>query len=258
MANKRTIKWEEDVLLEDALKQYNCQGFQRAEILSFVMRDFPLYRWSMRTLDRRLRYFNIYRTDPSVTAEQLKSAVEEETLGPGRLLGIRAMQNTVRQKHKLNVPREAVHAMMYFVDPAGLEGRNPAVKKHRRVKGNFTTKGPNWVFSLDGHAKLMGYQKSTFPLAIYGCIDTASRKIMFLKVWTSNSDPKLVGKWYFEFILENMFVPAKIRIDKGTETGEMATIHAFLRRNHGDMDPADTVIYGPSTSNQVSIYINVV
>ena len=55
-----------------------------------------------------------------------------------------------------------------------------------------------------------------------------------------------------------MFVPAKICIDKGTETGEMAPLHAFLRRNHVDMDPADTVMYGPSTSNQVSIQINVV
>ena len=191
----------------------------------------------------------MYRTDPSVTVQQLQSAIEEETTGPGKLLGVRAMQTTVRQKHNLNVPRDAVHAMMYFVDPAGLEGRNPAVKKHKRVKGHFTTKGPNWDFSLDGHAKLMGYQKSTVPLVIYGCLDAASRKIIFLKVWTSTSDPKVVGKWYFEFILENMFMPAKIRIDKGTETGNMATIHAFLRRNHGDMDPADTVMYGPSTSH---------
>ena len=36
--------------------------------------------------------------------------------------------------------------MMYCVDPAGLKGRNPAVKKHKRVKGKFTTKGPNWHF----------------------------------------------------------------------------------------------------------------
>ena len=32
--------------------------------------------------------------------------------------------------------------------------------------------GPNWVHSLDGHDKLMGYQNSTFPLAIYGCLDS--------------------------------------------------------------------------------------
>ena len=38
-------------------------------------------------------------------------------------------------------------------------------------------------------------------------------------------------------------MPVKMRIDKGTETGEMAKIHAFLRRNHGDMDPADTYVW---------------
>ena len=46
-------------------------------------------------------------------------------------------------------------------------------------------------------------------------------------------------------------ISSKLRIDKGTETGKMATMHAFLRRHHGGMDPIDTVIYGPSTSNQV-------
>ena len=44
---------------------------------------------------------------------------------------------------------------------------------------------------------------------------------------------------------------AMLRVDKGTETGVMATMHSFLRRHHGDMDPHKTVVYGPSTSNQV-------
>ncbi|XP_044172915.1 uncharacterized protein LOC122957085 [Acropora millepora] len=43
-----------------------------------------------------------------------------------------------------------------------------------------------------------------------------------------------------------------MKIDKGTETGTMATIHAFHRRHHTDvMDPVDTILYGPSTSNQI-------
>ena len=46
-------------------------------------------------------------------------------------------------------------------------------------------------------------------------------------------------------------------MSKGTETGTMATIHAFLRRHHTDVvDPADTILYGPSTSNQVSKLIS--
>ncbi len=45
-----------------------------------------------------------------------------------------------------------------------------------------------------------------------------------------------------------------LRLDKGTETGHMATIHAFL--SQGDVDahdhqPEDTVHYGPSTNNKV-------
>ena len=51
--------------------------------------------------------------------------------------------------------------------------------------------------------------------------------------------------------METHVIANRIRLDKGTETGVMATMHAFLRRNHGDCDePADTILYGPSTSNQ--------
>ena len=46
--------------------------------------------------------------------------------------------------------------------------------KGRKAKGHFTTKGSNFVHSIDGHDKLMGYQNSMYRLAIYGCIDRAS------------------------------------------------------------------------------------
>ena len=55
---------------------------------------------------------------------------------------------------------------------------------------------------MDGHDKLMGYQNSTFPLAIYGSIDTASRKILWLKIWTGNADPKRIARWYLEHLYE--------------------------------------------------------
>ena len=43
-----------------------------------------------------------------------------------------------------------------------------------------------------------------------------------------------------------------LRLDKGTETSKMASIHAFVRQTQGDVnDAADTVHYGPSTSNKV-------
>ncbi|CAH3141824.1 unnamed protein product [Porites evermanni] len=102
----------------------------------------------------------------------------------------------------------------------------------------------------------MGYQNSTFPLAIYGCLDTASRKLLWLRVWTSNCNPKVVGRWYLDYLYETRVIPAMLRVDRGSETGIMATMHAFLRRHHGNMEPSETVVYGPSTANQVT-YVSV-
>ena len=253
MAFMRSSDWKDDERLKDSLDEYSRQGLQRQEILSFMKKDFSHYAWSLRTLDRRLRWFDIYRTDPTVTEEALRTAVTEELDGPGKLLGYRAMTNKIRQEHNLKVPRRVVHAMMYDVNPEGLQQRALENRKKPRVKGRFTTAGPNWVLSLDGHCKLMGFQKDSFPLVVYGCLDTASRKLLFLKIGTGNSDPRVIGLWYLEFLYETKQIASIIRLDKGTETGKMATLHSYLRRHHNDMDPYDTVIFGKSTSNQVVV-----
>ena len=234
------------------METYVRQGYKREEALDFLKRDFPQYSWSIRSLDRRLRYFAIYYNDQRVTVEEVKDAVKKELEGPGKLLGYRAMHKKIRQEHNLHVTRDAVYNVMYDLDPEGLAARGGIGAKKKRKKGNFTSKGPNWVHSFDGHDKLMGYQNSTFPLAVYGCIDTASRKILWLRIWTTNSDPKVIGRWYLEYLMETRTISCMMRLDKGTETGVMATMHAFLRRHHDDdVDPVGTILYGPSTSNQV-------
>ena len=68
----------------------------------------------------------------------------------------------------------------------------------------------------------------------------------------SNSDPKIIGCWYLDYLYGSRILLLYLRLDKETETGIMAAMHAFLRRNHGDVNPDGTVIYGPSTSNQVN------
>jgi len=244
--------WKDDEKLENDLKSYLCQGLQRTEMLDFVKRDYPCYRWSIRTLDRRLRHFDLYYIDKTISVEDAQNIVKDELNGPGKLLGYRAMCLKLRQKYDLRIPRDRVYDLMYEADPELLKERYPAFKKKKK-KIPFSTKGPNWVLSLDGHDKLMGYQNSTFPLAVYGCIDTASRKILWLKVWTTNSKPELIGRWYLEYLYEYRKLPCYLRMDKGTETGIMATIHCFLRQFHDDLEePADSIIYGPSTSNQVT------
>lgn len=141
----RNDSWKEDVFLKEEMSKYVSQGLQREEILDFLKRDFAQYAWSIRTLDRRLRHFDIFYNDIDVSVEEVKEAVKKELDGPGKLLGYRAMCKKVRQDHNLNVPRDLVHAVMYGLDPKGLEARGPVGKKKTKPKGNFTTKGPNWV-----------------------------------------------------------------------------------------------------------------
>jgi hypothetical protein len=244
------MAWK-DMNLKMEMEEYVRQGLQRTEMLYFLKRDFSHYKWSIRSLDRRLRFFEIYYNEKDVPVQDVMDAVQKELDGPGALLGYRAMHKKIRQEHNLKVPRDAVYAVMSVLDEDGLKARGGVGKKKNERKGHFYTKGPNFVHSMDGHDKLMGYQNSTFPLAIYGSIDTASRKLLWLKVWVTNSDPRVVGRWYLEHLMESKTIARMIRLDRGTETNTMATIHAFLRRNDEDTDAIDTVLYGPSTANQV-------
>ena len=49
----------------------------------------------------------------------------------------------------------------------------------------------------------MGFMNCTFPLAVYGLQDAYSGYILYLKLWTSNSDPKIIGRWYLQHLYES-------------------------------------------------------
>ena len=54
---------------------------------------------------------------------------------------------------------------------------------------------------------------------------------------------------YLRYLFESEMLPRNLRVDRGTETRKMATIHVFLLNQHESMD--DSIIYGPSTSNKI-------
>ena len=159
------------------------------------------------------------------------------------------MNQKLRCEHGIKVPRNLVFNVMVEIDPEGLAQRS-MIKKRKRRANLFRTDGPLYVVSLDGHDKLCGYQNWAFPLGLYGCIDTFSRK-MFLYVCQSNSNLHIIARRHFDFLYDSRVLPKFLRIDKGSETGKMATLHAYLTSKLGVMeDPTDSVIYGPSNTNK--------
>eukprot|EP00112_Aurelia_sp_Birch-Aquarium-sp1_P026060 Seg90.12 transcript_id=Seg90.12/GoldUCD/mRNA.D3Y31 product="hypothetical protein" protein_id=Seg90.12/GoldUCD/D3Y31 len=249
----RNETWQDDEALEEDLLFYVSKNLKREEMLDFLSEKYPMYAWSLRTLARRLNHFNIRYVERDTTLKEVEEAVRVELNGPGKLLGYRALHKKIREVHQLKVPRDVVYAMMEEVDPTGLQERAVVgkAKRHRRT-GGFSSEGSDWTMSLDGHDKLCGYQKATFPLCIYGGLDTYSNRINILRIWTTNNEPKIIGRFYLEYLNDCRVLPSRLRIDKGTETGILTTMHSYLRSLHGDLaDPVDSILYGPSTQNKI-------
>ena len=142
------------------------------------------------------------------------------------------------------MPRDLVYAEITDLDSVSLKMRQPG-NKTPKEKYTFISAGPNWVMALDGHDKLIAFQNNTFPIAIYGVVDTARRKLLSIKVWVTNRITELVARWYFESIYETRVMPNYMLIDKGSETGTIATMHCFLRRPHSDVETdEEAFIYG--------------
>ena len=63
--------WRKDLKLREDMERYVRQGLKREEALDFLKRDFPMYPWSIRSLERRLRCFEIYYNNPEVSLYDL-------------------------------------------------------------------------------------------------------------------------------------------------------------------------------------------
>ena len=88
VSNGRQNNWMEDLDFKEELQKYVRQGLKRDEILNFMEQDFGDYAWSLRTLDRRMRHFDIRYMNTDVMVDEVKSAVLKELDGPGKLLGL--------------------------------------------------------------------------------------------------------------------------------------------------------------------------
>ena len=125
----------------------------------------------------------------------------------------------------INVPKELVMKYKRIVDPIGVERRKVHFSKCRI----YSSLGPNDCWHVDRHDKL-----KQFNIAIQGCIDGHSHKILRLKVGKSNSSPKIIASHFMELVIPLKVCSQKVRTYWGTEKVLLAAMQCFLRRNHTD------------------------
>lgn len=120
------------------------------------------------------------------------------------------------------------------IDPAGKHVH----LKRRLQRTVYNVPGPNYIWHIDGYAKL-----SRFGFSISGCIDGASKFIIWLEVAFSNQLPQVTLSHYANAVMKHGCLPSVTRTDFGSENPLVAACQqTFL----GD----DSYINGPSTGNQ--------
>jgi len=73
------------------------------------------------------------------------------------------------------------------LDPRGVDDR----MRRRLVRRTYHAVGPNAVWHIDGYDKI-----KPFGLCVGGCVDGFSCKVIWLNVYFTNNDPKVIGGYY--------------------------------------------------------------
>ncbi|KAJ8307126.1 hypothetical protein KUTeg_015210 [Tegillarca granosa] len=157
-----------------------------------------------------------------------------------RLYGYKFMHLKSIQ-HGFVVNQETVRLLMHFLDPVGIEHRRRG-RLQRRVYNN---PGPDFMWHMDSYDKLKPY-----GFCINGAIDGFSRCLIWLEVYTTSSDPAVIGSYFLKAVASKLGCPVRVRADRGTENGHVEAMQTFLRLGHGNTFSSVPFMYGSSNHNQ--------
>ena len=104
--------------------------------------------------------------------------------------------------------KETVRLILKSLDLVGVDKR----KRRKLTRREYHSFGPNHAWHIDGYDKL-----KPFGIAIHGAIDGYSRIILWLKLSSSNNNPKIIANYYLCCIKELQLIPRVVRGDHGTE-----------------------------------------
>ncbi|KAF8996698.1 hypothetical protein BDQ17DRAFT_1249445 [Cyathus striatus] len=141
--------------------------------------------------------------------------------------GAREMVSLLFHEESMAVSRRIVTSYFALYEPELVQQRRAQRLRRKR----WWAAGVNDIIAVDQHDKW----KYKFGLGLHTGIDPFAGKIHWLKVWHTNSNPKLILSYYLETIENLGSMPLVTQSDPGSENFGLANGHTFLRHYH---DPA--------------------
>ncbi|KAL3992579.1 gamma-butyrobetaine dioxygenase [Sarotherodon galilaeus] len=227
-------------ILQYCIKYFN-EGHSYSVIMDMML-SLHGVKMSLRSLKSKLNNAGLYRRKHFHSRTTIINAIRAELQGPGRLFGYRTMWQVLKQKHHLKVKRDDVMKILRELNPHGCQMRT----RRRFIRRTYHSLGPNYMWHADGYDKL-----KPFGLAISGCIDGFSRKVLWLECGPTNNNPVVIAYYYLSCVGSLGVVPMRLRTDCGTENGIMAAVQCALRHHHDDHFSGESShMFGSSTNNQ--------
>nr|XP_023656881.1 uncharacterized protein LOC111838278 [Paramormyrops kingsleyae] len=224
--------------MEHIIEYFNC-GFTTKEILS-LLHHVHCFQISKRTLERFLKNKHLWRRKNLTNETEVARFIQQQLSTSGQLHGYRWMHQKCLL-HGIKTSRETVRQILRLIDGDGVELR----ARNRLRRRVYHSRGPNFVWHIDGYDKLKPY-----GIAISGCIDGYSRKMIWLEAFRTNNDPKVIAGYYMDAVIQSGGCPERVRLDRGTENVCVGDLQKFLRLPDGERAAQDSAIFGPSTGNQ--------
>lgn len=230
------------IVRNQLITHYFPLGYKYSEIIAFMFCVHGIYL-SLRNLKRILRKLGLHRNNGEFPLIEIIKAIcflhQEGYIN----LGYRAMWKLLNVMCNVRTTQNTVRSVLKVISPnaVALRSRHPSPS----TKG-ILQKGPNFLIHTDGYDKL-----KPFGIAIHGAIDGYSRKILWLEASNTNNNPRVVARYFINYIRKLKRVPRFVRSDHGSENNIIKDIQTFLRKDHTDvMHGEKSFQYGPSTSNQ--------
>jgi hypothetical protein len=128
------------------------------------------------------------------------------------------------------------------LDPDGVARRLRDLQRHN---GEYIVPGPNYLWSIDGHAKL-----DAWGIEIYAAVDAYSRKVIWIYVGISAHTAVSVLRQYVDTLEDEQVHPFILRSDRGVETPLIASAHhEFVKKHDATIAFKDCYYYGTSVKN---------
>ncbi|KZP15177.1 hypothetical protein FIBSPDRAFT_912633 [Athelia psychrophila] len=217
---------EEDI--RHAIKVYFDMGMNDLEICSNMEDhyDTALHGLGVVSLRNLRRKWGFQRTrQQKHTFQSISDAVRQIRVHfPFR--GAETIKKNLRQMHGMHVSRKLVSNFLKVVEPQAVKAR----KGRRFKRKRYWAAGVNDAWPQDQHDKW-----KRFGLFLHQSCDAYSGSFNWVKIWWTNSNPRLIAKWFLDACREHGGVPLISQSDPGSENYGVANAQTKIRHR---LDPS--------------------